>query len=233
MKNFIAAVLALAVMLPLAAHAAGVSVSVGGASMIIPDKGYDPFAGSDAFGLGGLSVGVRPFRGALRGLGLDFGYSGGGAQDRVWGTFDTSLSLNLLSAGASYHYDRFDWFAPYARLLLSTVWGDVEVKNSIDHGISDSDTVFGGSFALGFELVTPRAWLRPDEDDAAWYRPASIGVYFEAGYGFYGALVFSKASVPEIESGDVKKPPYEPAGPALGTINLSGPTIRAGFVANF
>ncbi|MDD5708267.1 MAG: outer membrane beta-barrel protein [Kiritimatiellae bacterium] len=233
MKNIIAAVLALAVMLPLATHAAGVSVSVGGAGMIIPDKGFDPFAGNDSFGLGGLAVGVRPFRGAMRGLGLEVGYAGGSSQDSVWNTFDTSLSLNLLSAGASYRYDRFDWFAPYARLLATVVWGDAEVKTAAGTAISDSATVFGGSLALGFELVTPRAWLRPDDDDAAWYRPANLGVYLEAGYGFYGALDFSKASVPSIESSDVTKQAQEAAGPALGDVNLSGPTIRAGFVANF
>ena len=103
----------------------------------------------------------------------------------------------------------------------------------MNRAISDSDTAFGGSFALGFELVTPRAWLRPDEDDAAWYRPANLGVYVEAGYGVYGTLGFSKASVPAIESGAVKQQPQEAAGPALGGIGLSGPVIRAGFVANF
>jgi len=234
MKTMTAVLLTLAFLVPFSAHALEVSVQVGGGSMIIPAKGYDPFSQDDNFAIGSLAVGARPFgRGPLKGLGFEIGYAGGSAADRAWGVFDTSLTLNVFDFGASYRYGRLDWFAPYARLLGSVAWADVSVKNNVYGNLDDSAAVFGGTAVIGFELVTPRAWMHGDDDDGSWWKPDNFGVYVEAGYGQYGPLTFSRASAPPITLDDVHKTEQPVAGPALGRLSLSGPTIRAGFVANF
>ena len=235
MKTILMTLAVIAVMAPLAADALEVSVQVGGEAMIVPSKGYDPFSQNDNLGAGSLALGVRPFgRGPLRGLGFELGYAGGTAGDRLWSTFDANLTLNMLNVGASYRWGRFDWFAPYVRLLGTVAWGDVQITKGMYGDLDDHATAFGGSLALGFELCTPRAWLRPDdEENTAWWRPASLGVYLEGGYGKYGALSFSRAGAAPITADDVHKTVYDVAGPALGSLDLSGPTIRAGFVANF
>lgn len=235
MKTLQTIAIVAALLLPLSAHAVEVGIQAGGGSLIIPSRGFDPFSLNDVLGVGSLSVGVRPIpRGPLHGLGLEIGYLGGSAQDRTWGTFETSLTLNMLSFGASYRYDRPDWFVPYARLLGSVAWGEVDVKGGSSGELSDSAAAYGGTVTVGFELVTPRAWLRPDDDaEGGWWRPRSLGVYLEAGYGLFGNLTFSRAGTPAIPADDERKPEFAVTGPSLGALDLSGPTIRAGFVANF
>ncbi|MBI5526250.1 MAG: hypothetical protein HY897_07940 [Deltaproteobacteria bacterium] len=235
MRRTVSAVVAFGLVLGAAPALADVGLAVGGGSMVVPDRSYDPFSQNDNLGVGMLSIRAAPFRkGVLAGLGFEAAYAGGTASDAVWGEFDTNLTLNILSFGPSYRREVTDWFVPYGRLLLSVAWGDVGVKSTADNAVDDSATAFGGSLALGFELLMPRRVLYPDTGRKdAWYKPDNFGVFFEAGYGIYDALVFSRANVPEIEGEGAGKASYRPAGPALGSLSLSGPTIRTGFVANF
>jgi hypothetical protein len=231
----ISATVASAFVLCAAPAAADVGLAVGGGSMIIPDRSYDPFSQDDNFGVGTVSLRIAPFgKGPLRGLGFETSYAGGTAADGVWGEFDTKLTLNILGFGPSYRREVTDWFVPYARLLLCVAWAAVDVTGQPDNTMSDSATVFGGQVAAGFELLIPRGFLYPDSGRKdAWYKPDNFGVFVEAGYGVFDALVFGRASAPGIPDEEPDRPPHDVTGPTFGTLSLSGPAIRAGFVANF
>lgn len=185
----------------------------------------------DRLGQAELSFGRRLLQLGRAELWGELGAVAGGQANELFGdTLRTELALLSLTAGARVSWPIVSWLVAQGRIGVGPAWGRVELESQ---GGSVGTRTSADDWAAG---VTTHAlaglqalWRLPGVQRGAASRAPLVGLLLEGGYSLSSDLRFT-ATLPPRDDASLQLPR---AGVSLGSINLSGATLRLGATLRF